>query len=123
MEVKMKKLTAGFALLLICAVAHATALNSPDLAIGLKSTLSPALLKVVGVIGVGVGACNPSTGEEADPSQDFVYCVRVDVDINDQDAVENLETLYPIGTQENGIYIDVEPTDPAHLAPRMSSGN
>ncbi len=87
--------------------AQALGQNGLPLAAHIQAELMPSLMYMVGVNGVGLGACNPNTGEAVtDKSAPFIYCIIVTTD--SEETAQALRVLLPTGYQVRGVYIHVE---------------
>ncbi len=104
-----------------CVLANAKALDRPTRALRVQDQIAEEILDIKGVNGIGIGGCNPETGEQDILGGDFVHCVVISGET--KRAVKALLKLYPQGTQLDGVFIAVKYLGVLRPEPRMSAGN
>ena len=87
----------------------------------LHEKVTETLLSMQGVNGVGIGGCDPETGEETDFSKDYIECLAIYTET--EEAAQALLTLFPQGQKVDGVFVIVEFIGEIRAQPRMSGGN
>jgi hypothetical protein len=100
--------------------AHAEAIDTVDKARALKNQLSPLVMSMKGVNGIGVSGCNPSSGERFIDGK-FVHCVVINTE--NRKAADALEDLLPLGSRVGGTFVVIDYIGPIGIQPRISVGN
>jgi hypothetical protein len=91
----------------------------------LKNQMEPNVMAMIGVEGIGVGGCNPSSGDLATIDDlglgRFLECVVIYTD--GHRSIVALRRLYPVGTRINGVFVATQVTGRVGPYPRMTGGN
>lgn len=95
------------------------ALDTAERAILVKDSIQEPLFEINGVNGIGVGACDPDTGEES-MRRNFVHCVVIRT--STKAAEKKILKMYPQGTRVRGVFIAVKFIGKIVPQPRMSVG-
>jgi len=82
------------------------ALDRPDNANHVFKLIFHRMMKEPGMNGMDVTGCDPATGKKIDLKYDFIHCVRIYG--SSKNAVENLLSIYPVGTRIRNVPIVVE---------------
>jgi len=113
------KIKIALAVLALSMTTWARALDKIGNAQKVKTYLEKTIFEIKGVNGIGIGGCNPRTGQQ-DVDHNFVYCVVVYAET--KQALKTLKGLYPMGTQIRGVFIAIEYMGKIVPEPRMSAG-
>jgi len=116
----MKTLFLTLALMAVTSIAHARPLDTPDRALALQKKLTPKVLTIEGVNGIGIIGCNPRTGE-TEVADDFVHCVVI-YTITEDTALK-VKKLFPTGQKVKGVFVVTEVIGEIEPRPRITGGN